>query len=260
MLHLVGRALPLKNARPPQLTDLSQCTVAAVFQYLGLEMPIELDKVHKRPRPLISAGCDPSKAASDFKGRLPRPRGRKYDDWHFWIDPLMEHIRSDIDSADQLVFQDPPAAAARFSPRKFRLAQHQCLPIAAPTTRAAPLRIRPAPKPLCSAKCTTKPGCQFAMGKDNPKFANLLRQPHEATAPSPRALVIRRPYALIPCAPSGRGPRLPINRSISLHPSSPPITLAIHSLLALAPPTPREPEWRRIPIHTGKSHERHHQL
>lgn len=223
-------------------------------------MPIELDKVHKRPRPLISAGCDPCKAASDFKGRLPRPPGRKYDAWHFWIDPLMDRIRFDIDSADQLVVQDPPAAAGRFSPRKFRIAQHHCLPIAAPTTGAAPLRIRPAPKPLSSAKSTTKPRCQFDMGKDNPKFANPLRQPHAATAPSPRELVIRGPYALIPCAPSGRRPRLPINPSISLHPSSPPIPPAIHSMLALAPPTPREPEWPRIPIHTGKSHERHHQL
>ncbi len=112
MLALVGRALLIKETRPPALTAVSEGTVAALFAYLRELVEVELDIRTRSWRPLILAAC----RSRRLKIRLPRPGCRKLEEWQFCIECLEERILWDADWDYDMVQQDgDPFASAVLS-------------------------------------------------------------------------------------------------------------------------------------------------
>ena len=106
MLEIVGRGLLFKDEPAPELTAVSEGTLAAVFEHLRqlIEMEIHFGSGgswRSRLRPVLLQVMD-----ADVRKRVVGVESDDLDEWGTWIETWRDHYLSDADWEHDLVGQD----------------------------------------------------------------------------------------------------------------------------------------------------------
>jgi hypothetical protein len=106
MLEFVGRGLLVKDEPAPELTAVSEASLATVFEHLRqlIEMEIHFDSGHSwrsRLRPVLLQVID-----EEVRDRIVGVESDDLDEWGMWIEMWRDRYLSDTDWERDLVGQD----------------------------------------------------------------------------------------------------------------------------------------------------------